>query len=214
MRKPFFFASILICYNHIKFLSSTVVLDKDYDKYQHPLDSGKSHLNLNISVDLSEIREIEEVKGTMIIKFTFTRLWTDNRIKVANVEDSQTRILPDEKELIWLPWTIFENLKHKQSLLSSDKPNIYLAKKVPSKELNESRMIIFYERELIGEFMCDYDMFWFPFDSQTCGMKLYQNEDQVHLVLQGLAYRGPKNLEQYSVTGLRMCHSVFEVDKY
>ena len=36
----------------------------------------------------------------------------------------------------------------------------------------------------------------------------------VHLVLQGLAYRGPKNLEQYSVTGLRMCHSVFEVDNY
>ena len=213
MRKPFFFASILMCYNHHKLLSSTVVLDKDYDKYKHPVDSGKNHLDLNISVDLSEIREIEEVKGTMIIKFTFTRRWTDNRINFADLNDSQTRILPEEKELIWLPWTIFENLKHKESLLSSDKPNIYLAKKVPSKELNESRMIVFYERELIGEFMCDYDMFWFPFDSQTCGMKLYQNEDQVHLVLQGLAYRGPKNLEQYSVTGLRMCHSVFEVDK-
>ena len=85
----------------------------------------------------------------MIIKFTFTRLWTDNRIKVANVEDgSQTRILPEEKELIWLPWTIFENLKHKESLLSSDKPDIYLAKKVPSKELNESRMIVFYEKRI------------------------------------------------------------------
>ena len=215
MNKAFCFASMLLFYNHhIKILFSTIVLDKDYDKYKHPVDSGKNHLDLNISVGLSEIREIDEVKGIMIIKFTFTRLWTDNRIKVANVEDgSQTRILPEEKELIWLPWTIFENLKHKESLLSSDKPNIYLAKKVPSKELNESRMIVFYERELIGEFMCDYDMFWFPFDSQTCGMKLYQNEDQVHLVLQGLAYRGPKNLEQYSVTGLRMCHSVFEVDK-
>ena len=214
MRKPFFFASILMFYNHnIRLSFSTIVLDKNYDKYKHPVDSGKNHLDLKISVDLSEIREIEEVKGTMIIKFTFTRLWADNRINFSTLNDSQTRILPEEKELIWLPWTIFENLKHKESLLSSDKPNIYLAKKVPSKELNESRMIVFYERELIGEFMCDYDMFWFPFDSQTCGMKLYQNEDQVQLVLQGLAYRGPKNLEQYSVTGLRMCHSVFEVNE-
>ena len=120
MRKPFFFASILMCYNHHKLLSSTVVLDKDYDKYKHPVDSGKNHLDLNISVDLSEIREIEEVKGTMIIKFTFTRLWTDNRINFADLNVSQTRILPEEKELIWLPWTIFENLKHKEYKVEND----------------------------------------------------------------------------------------------
>ena len=115
MRKPFCFASMLLFYNHkIKLLFSTVVLDKDYDKYKHPVDSGKNHLDLNISVDLSEIREIEEVKGTMIIKFTFTRLWIDNRINFTDLNDSQTRILPEEKELIWLPWTIFENLKHKE----------------------------------------------------------------------------------------------------
>ena len=106
MRKAFCFASILICYNHIKFLSSTVVLDKDYDKYKHPVDSGKNHLDINISVDLSEIREIDEVKGIMIIKFTFTRRWADNRINFTDLNDSQARILPEEKELIWLPWTI------------------------------------------------------------------------------------------------------------
>ena len=59
--------------------------------------------------------------------------------------------------------------------------------------------------------MCDYDMFWFPFDSQSCGIKLYQKEDNVHLVPDGLTYGGPQHLEQYTVTGLRMCHTNIQV---
>ena len=94
MRKPFFFASILMFYNHhIRLSFSTVVLDNDYDKYKHPVDSGKNHLDINISVDLSEIREIDEVKGIMIIKFTFTRRWADNRINFADLNDHVAQIV-------------------------------------------------------------------------------------------------------------------------
>ena len=55
------------------------------------------------------------------------------------------------------------------------------------------------------------DMFLFPLDSQSCGIKLYQNKDHVNDVPDGLVYRGHQQLEQYTVIGLRVYHSYFEV---
>ena len=54
-------------------------------------------------------------------------------------------------------------------------------------------------------------MFLFPLDSQSCGIKLYQNKDHVNDVSDGLVYRGHQQLEQYTVIGLRVYHSYFEV---
>ena len=202
------FASIIILFaSSIKLLLSSIELGADYDKYQHPVNTDQNHLVIRFSFDLSQIREIDEVKGTMIIKYTFTRIWSDNRIKFFNLKNGQCRIVPEERERIWLPWTIFDNLKHANSVFKSDKPDEYLAKQAD----NDSEIMIEYRKEDIGEYMCDYDMFWFPFDSQTCNIKLYQKEDHVNLVPDGLTYRGPKILNQYTVTGIKMCNSTFEV---
>ena len=207
------FASIFIIFApNIKISNSKIELSADYDKYQHPVNTGQDHLDIHFSFDLAQIREIDEVKGTMVIKYTFTRVWRDDRINFFNLKQGQCRILPEEKDLIWLPWTIFDNFKHANTVYNSDKPHVYLAKQADNGlSQNESEIMILYRKERIGEFMCDYDMFWFPFDSQTCSIRLYQKEDHVHLVPDDLIYRGPKKLEQYTVTGIKMCHSTFEV---
>ena len=213
--KGFCFAWMLFLFAHnIKLSAAEIIKDVDYDKHRHPLDVGRDHLDVNMSFDLSEIRDIDEVNGVMTIKFTYKRVWHDRRINFTNIKEGQRRILPEERNTIWLPWTIFDNLKHNNSMLKSDKLDSCLARQADngsSKHSSESKMLIEYEKERIGEFMCDYDMFWFPFDSQSCGIKLYQKEDDVHLVPDGLTYGGPQNLEQYTVTGLRMCHTNIQV---
>ena len=209
------FALILIFFaSNIETSLSKIELSAEYDKYTHPLNPGKNHLDIHFSFDLAQIRDIDEVKGTMVIKYTFTRVWRDDRIKFSNLKDGQCRILPEEKDMIWLPWTIFDNFKHANSVHNSDKPHVYLAKQANngSSSKNESgEIMIEYRKERIGEFMCNYDMLWFPFDSQTCSIRLYQKEEHVHLVPDNLVYGGPKKLEQYTVTGIKMCHSTFEV---
>ena len=213
MKNPNNFASMFIlCVTNIKLSLSKIELSADYDKYTHPLNTGENHLDIHFSFDLAEIREIDEVKGTMIIKYSFTRIWRDDRIKFSDLKDGQCRILPEEKDKIWLPWTIFDNFKHKNTVYKSDKPHVYLAKQTfNGSSTNESDIMIVYRKETIAEFMCDYDMFWFPFDSQSCNIQLYQKEDHVNLLPDDLIYRGPKMLEQYTVTGIKMCHSTFEV---
>ena len=184
------FAPILMLFAaNIKVSVSKIELSKDYDKYTHPLNPGENHLDIHFSFDLAQIREIDEVKGTMIIKYTFTRIWRDERIKFSNLKNGQCRILPDEKDQIWLPWTIFDNFKHKDTVYKSDKPHVYLAKQTDDgSSKNKSEIMIVYRKETIAEFMCDYNMFWFPFDRQTCNIELYQKEDQVNLVPDHLTY--------------------------
>ena len=196
----------------VKVSLSKIELSGDYDKYTHPLNPGEDHLDIHFSFHLTQIREIDEVKGTMIIKYSFTRIWQDDRIKFSNLENGQCRILPDEKDQIWLPWTIYDNVKHAGTFYLSDVPNVYLAKQTnDGSSKNESEIMITYWREYIAEFMCDYDMFWFPFDTQSCSVQLYQKEDHVNLVPENLTYGGPKKLEQYTVTGVKMCNSTFKV---
>ena len=72
--------------------------------------------------------------------------------------------------------------------------------------------MIEYELEMVVELMCEYDMFWFPFDSQTCGVELYQREEEITLIPESVAYTGPRQLIQYTVVGIDMCPAVFEVN--
>ena len=72
-------------------------------------------------------------------------------------------------------------------------------------------IVIEYEREMIVELMCEYNMFWFPFDSQTCGIEMYQKEENVILIPSAVAYTGPPQLIQYTVKGIEMCPAFFQV---
>ena len=103
------------------------------------------------------------------------------------------------------------NALNKQGSIRCSCCELWIHPKCMNLNPDMSKMLIEYEKERIGEFMCDYDMFWFPFDSQSCGIKLYQKVDNVHLVPDGLTYGGPQHLEQYTVTGLRMCHTNIQV---
>ena len=65
---------MLFLFTHnIKLSVAEIRKNVDYDKHRHPLNVGRDHLDVNMSFDLSEIRDIDEVNGVMTIKFTYKR---------------------------------------------------------------------------------------------------------------------------------------------
>ena len=145
------------------------------------------------------------------------RSWKDRRLTFTSFgQAGSATISPDERKAIWTPWTVIANLRHGDSWFKSDKPDAYLAKFAEgynsSAEVHQgSEVVIEYEREMIVELMCDYHMFWYPFDSQTCGVELYQEEEEAGLIPQAVTYSGPRQLIQYTVIGIEMCPSVVQV---
>ena len=108
-------------------------------------------------------------------------------------------------------------MKHGERWFRSDKLDEFSAKFAkgynPFENVHLGRdIVIEYEREMVVDLMCEYDMFWFPFDSQTCGVELYQREEEITLIPESVAYTGPRQLIQYTVVGIDMCPAVFEVN--
>ena len=164
---------------------------------------GAKIVHLNFSFVLLEVREVDEVAGTSTIKFSFKREWEDQRL----LFHEEGELSPEEKEEIWLPWTTFSNLKSQKAWLDTDKQDLYRVKlRNPAEEThNGSQVVIVYEREKIIEFMCDFDMFWYPFDRQSCGVEFYQRAEEIILFPKSIAYNGPLDLEQYSVKEVFLC---------
>ena len=96
------------------------------------------------------MREVDEVAGTSTIKFLFKREWHDQRLLFHGEEGEMS---PEEKDKIWLPWTIISNLRDKNGWIDTDKKDLYSFKVrngyKPNKETthNGSNIVIGYERE-------------------------------------------------------------------
>ena len=119
----------------------------------------------------------------------------------------------EEAEQIWVPRLVFENTKDKvQTVMDekttirvhtfnasdfkmSDKTNKEAVKQYPGKD-NVLVMSRFYNID----FHCEFQMHWYPFDSQTCKAKFAVIEEEakfVHTASNNLEYLGPNDLAQY-----------------
>ena len=136
-----------------------------------PPTPGTKIAPLNISFVLIEVREVNEVAGTSTIKFATKREWFDPRLLFQDLVEGKGELTPKESEEIWTPWTTFANLRDKNAWLDTDKLKEFrldlrdTIKIDPTKpNYNGTNVAISYERETVIEFMCSFDMFWYPFD--------------------------------------------------
>ena len=105
------------------------------------------------------------------------------------------KISPVEKEHLWIPWTVFANMRHGNSWFKSDKPDGYSAKYAKGSNSSAdvhpgSEIVIEYARDMIVELMCEYHMFWYPFECQTSAELRFikRRSDQVRLIPNAVCY--------------------------
>ena len=65
------------------------------------------------------------------------------------------------------------------------------------------------KKEFTVLWICNYQLTWYPFDTQTCSMKMrsqYPDLVDVHPI--DISYTGPKALSQYVVKSTKMCRAM------
>ena len=60
-------------------------------------------------------------------------------------------------------------------------------------------------REVTVSWICEFNMFWYPFDNQICSMEFFVATDLVSLLPDVLNYTGSKYLAEYYVHNVQMC---------
>ena len=73
---------------------------------------------------------------------------------------------------------------------------------------SENRMLL--RKQYYIEWICMFNMVWYPFDSQTCGRHFYSFNDFTALTPLTMSYEGPMELAEYFVKDIMICSQTLQ----
>ena len=151
-----------------------------------PNEDGKfTTTAVNISIDVTEITSLEEIKMTFSVKFRLKLLWFDSRIRWFDLsENKYFNILKEsETKRIFVPLINFANTNSHDRIQVDDKATVVVERRgnytTSSKHIlkplayyNGDENPIYYQRKYHLKFNCEFHLAFYPFDTQHCYMIL------------------------------------------
>ena len=199
---------------------------KGYNKFLPPPPSGdEPKLSINYSINIDKIIEINEVDGYFKTKMTTVRKWLNSQLTYQNLKKDPTKnkISPDDMKKMWKPWFVVENIvETKDGIRPTDTPHIFML--YPNQEFNfqmddktnfrNTRLfkgdenVIHYQKQSTVQWVCDFDLRWYPFDIQKCTMEIYSPSSSITIIPSSVKYLGPKELTLHTVKNVTICSAV------
>ena len=203
---------------------SAIKFSVGYNKFLTPPPENRDeNLRINISIKIVDILNIDEVAEAFTTRVSIQREWFDSRLTYRNLKTNQAlnALDADDRAAIWYPSVVYwntahdENIKatgHKQHEVwslrrnlnysyyhgdSSDSHNVHLF----DGAFNHQRL----RKQYNIEWICDFDMAWYPFDTQTCTMEMYCFNSFTKIHPNAILYDGPMELTQYFVRSYKIC---------
>ena len=183
---------------------------KNYLKDKPPKDAL-----VKLRFELLKILEIGEVAMLYRTKYTVNLEWLDPRITFFNLHGDQNlnSLVEGEKQMIWTPSLIFSNTDENTRTRTDQESIISVKRKGNSTQntiydLDNTYMFrgednpLDMSRVYETEWICDYQMNWYPFDTQKCRMTFAVPKDLNNFIkinVNGHVYLGPVELTQYFV---------------
>ena len=193
-----------------------------YNKLIVPVDKETGTAEVRMSVDIDNILDINEVLGTISLKYTLTKTYFDHRLMYKNLKDDWkiNQLSDNEQKNLWIPEELQSNMAKHSDFEMFTYRTVHTVVKNTSKPARKAAMtsnqnIAIYEgmnhqqmviNEMHTVFLCDYDMRKYPFDTQLCTMEMYSLHHDLVVFSPGqLTYRGPHQLAQYTVHNYWIC---------
>ena len=189
---------------------------------------GKSKTEVNMSVILVNILEIDIVGGLFRTRHVVDRQWFDPPLTYRNLDKDYkiNLVSEEEQEQVWWPYMVFENELSEDDSLEFKFNKEYAVVRNPenkydpvgTQEIDNANMYAgdinkhYCRKEWVTIWMCKFNMKWYPFDTQVCSMQYKltnKYSDFAVLVPENLSYSGPEDLTEYEVKGYTMCKVKF-----
>ena len=168
-----------------------------------------------ISATILNILDLKELEGVWKPKVEFQMEWFDSRLIMQNLKDDiQLNVLAEEeREDPWRPVIIFFNNNESKRFLLDEKATM-LVRKVEeygknSKTDLDAAMLSYgsdnpfiYGRTYSIELECDFNLRYYPFDTQECFIELgvpVALESKVELEADDIMFNGTTDLPQFQV---------------
>ena len=171
--------------------------------------------NITVSIKITSVESIDEVKSRFTAAFDLKVYWTDPRLTWKDLSEDKYLNFPSQKEkdLLWFPTIMLSN-----SEKNTEVPNDSKAKWLillnssftmsTDDELHETAYYpgssnqIEYSRKFNLKFKCIFKLGYFPFDTQTCFIKLEVGSkvrNFIKLIGESVDFVGEKELATFDV---------------
>ena len=134
---------------------------------------------VNISLTITDVLDIVEVKHEIELKFHLLMEWYDSRLKFHNLKQSLSSNVPTEKEInsIWLPNLIFSNTKNNDATYLTPDTIIAVMREgtiahADAEAVHEVNIFdgaenrVTFQQGYAKYFKCEYQLHLYPFDTQ------------------------------------------------
>ena len=174
------------------------------------------------------ILQIDVVGGFFRTRFVLERQWLDSQLSYQNLksDDSLNLISPKEAASIWFPSVNFLNMASSEDSTEFKQNEQYNIERNPQNEFDPIAVTTvdnayvysgkenkhFISKEFTTLWLCQFDMKWYPFDTQECKMQFKNLNKNSHFAVLNrgnLTYVGPRDLTEYVVKSYRMCDTRF-----
>ena len=170
---------------------------------------------INISIDIHNIESIEEVNMRFTADFTVTAEWIDTRLTWNDLNHDVYLNMPSEdaKRKFWIPKFVFGNSELNLQIPIDSKAKVLVKRKGTQRMADKyhlretayflgSENPILLSRDFTLKFKCDFNLQYFPFDTQSCMILINANnkvQNFVQLTPIHLEYIGPRELLNFDV---------------
>ena len=199
-----------------------VVPNVGYNKLLTPPPlKGDKTLEVTASYNIFNVLLINEEENYIRFMYNLKKSWYNSFLTYQNLKfDQDNLISPDDKEMMWKPW--FENINMEDRDKCRQAEQSEIIKVIPNLDFNSTRnslteftnALLFHGSENIihqdwtwtCEYICKFNYFWYPFDTQNCPMIINITGKMVSIKGKEIKYTGPTDLGKYYFKHIEYCH--------
>ena len=181
-----------------------------YKKHLPPPPQGDgTKAKVKVSIEVINVAGIDEIGASVEFQFMLQMTWQEVRLNFLNLRESgRSNLETQEMEYLWVPKLVFYNTKERLETVVDEKTSMYVERKGNFTRAKNKLVFKASENPLSAtrfykiNFICNFDMAWYPFDTQKCSMNFVMDngdQDLVDLSVGNLEYSGPLDLTQYYI---------------
>ena len=175
-----------------------LVMPPSYRRAYAPIKIGEKDIviktNVTVSMDVTNILRISENQDIFETKLNLHLIWFENRIQFNNLKFGKKNMLErDDQTKIWSPPAYFENTKDSEEIVNDYRSSAYVTRSgkfelLGMEELYNTEVysgednFITLSRIYRTEFICLYQIAWYPFDTQRCRIVFHLLEILMNLL--------------------------------
>ena len=151
---------------------------KTYKKHlPPPPQHNNTKLAVEMSIEVINLGGIDEIESAVEFQFILQMKWYEARLNYLNLRESgRNNLNNQEVDLLWIPKIVFYNTKDRLKTIVDGETSMDVERmgnfKVAKNKLvfKGSENPLSVSRFYKTNFICEFDMAWYPFDTQKCSM--------------------------------------------